>query len=145
MSSLNRPDDEGRREEERSVGGTIDALWRRRVFRQAGRIGVQEFESFFTLYRAGINLTIYMIYNMTIMTTVNIAEAKSRLADYLRRVEGGETVTIARRNQPIAELRPLKQPPRKHRPVGLCAGDLIVPDDFDEPLPTSMLDGFEGA
>ena len=84
-----------------------------------------------------------MIYNMTIMITVNIADAKSRLAEYLRRVEEGETVTIARRNQPIAELRPLKQPLRKRRPVGLCAGDFEVPNDFDEPLPASVLDGFE--
>ena len=65
------------------------------------------------------------------MVTVNIADAKSRLAEYLRRVEEGETVTIARRNQPIAELRPLKQLLRKRRPVGLCAGDFVVPDDFD--------------
>lgn len=84
-----------------------------------------------------------MIYNMTIMITVNIADAKSRLAEYLRRVEEGETVTIARRNQPIAELRPLKQPLRKRRPVGLCAGDFEVPNDFDEPLPAFVLDGFE--
>ena len=66
-------------------------------------------------------------------------------AEYLRRVEEGETVTIARRNRPIAELRPLKQPPRKQRPVALCAGDFVVPDDFDGPLPASVLDGFEGA
>ena len=89
-------------------------------------------------------MTIYMVYNVTIMVTVNIADAKSRLAEYLRRVEEGETVTIARRNQPIAELRPLKQPLRKHRPIGLCAGDFVVPDDFDEPLPASVLDGFKG-
>ncbi len=85
-----------------------------------------------------------MIYNMVIMITVNIADAKSRLAEYLRRVEQGETVTIARRNRPIAELRGLKQPLRKQRPAGLCAGDFVVPDDFDGPLPTSVLDRFEG-
>jgi len=89
-------------------------------------------------------VTIYMIYNMVIMITVNIADAKSRLAEYLQRVEQGETVTIARRNRPIAELRGLKQPLRAQRPVGLCAGDFVVPDDFDGPLPTSVLDGFEG-
>ena len=85
-----------------------------------------------------------MVYNMIIMITVNIADAKSRLAEYLRRVEAGETVTIARRNQPIAELRGLTQPLRTQRPVGLCAGDFVVPDDFDGPLPSSVLNGFEG-
>ncbi len=54
-------------------------------------------------------------------------------------------MTIARRNQPIAELRGLKQPLRKQRPASLCAGDVLVPDDFDGPLPRSVLDGFEGS
>ena len=88
-------------------------------------------------------MTIDMVYNMTIMTTVNIAEAKSRLAEYPRRVESGETVTIARRNKPIAELRALPQPLRKRRPVALCAGDFVVLDDFDESLPALVFDGFE--
>ncbi len=83
-----------------------------------------------------------MVYNMT-MIMVNISEAKSRLTEYLRRVEAGETVTIARRNEPIAELRPLERPLRKPRPVGLCAGEFVVPDDFDAPVPESVLKGFE--
>lgn len=30
------------------------------------------------------------------------------------------------------------------RPFGLCAGDFVVPDDFDDPLPEAMLKSFEG-
>lgn len=30
------------------------------------------------------------------------------------------------------------------RPFGLCAGDFVVPDNFDEPLPEDILDGFGG-
>lgn len=30
------------------------------------------------------------------------------------------------------------------RPFGLCAGDFVVPDDFDSPLPDEILDAFEG-
>jgi uncharacterized protein (DUF433 family) len=30
------------------------------------------------------------------------------------------------------------------RPSGLAAGDFVVPDDFDEPLPDDLLDAFEG-
>ena len=30
------------------------------------------------------------------------------------------------------------------RPVGLCAGEFIVPADFDDPLPPDILDAFEG-
>jgi len=29
------------------------------------------------------------------------------------------------------------------RPFGLCAGEFIVPDDFDAPLPETILQEFE--
>lgn len=35
------------------------------------------------------------------------------------------------------------QPP-KRRPSGLCAGEFVVPDDFVDPLPESILNTFEG-
>ncbi|MGK7939608.1 MAG: hypothetical protein AB4062_05550 [Crocosphaera sp.] len=31
----------------------------------------------------------------------------------------------------------------KMRPTGLCEGEFIVPDDFDDPLPEEILQGFE--
>jgi hypothetical protein len=31
------------------------------------------------------------------------------------------------------------------RPFGLCAGEFVVPDDFDAPLPAEVLELFEGA
>ena len=30
------------------------------------------------------------------------------------------------------------------RPFGLCAGEFVVPDDFDAPLPEEILRDFEG-
>ena len=39
-------------------------------------------------------------------STVGVHEAKTHLSDLLRRVEAGETVTITRRGEPVAELRP---------------------------------------
>ena len=35
------------------------------------------------------------------------------------------------------------QPP-KRRPSGLCAGVFVITDDFDDPLPQSILNTFEG-
>ena len=35
--------------------------------------------------------------------------------------------------------------PRKKRPFGLCAGEFVVPNDLDEPLPESIVDLFEKA
>jgi len=39
---------------------------------------------------------------------VNVHEAKSQLSRLLELVEGGETVTIARHGQPVAELVPAR-------------------------------------
>lgn len=37
------------------------------------------------------------------------------------------------------------EPPVKAlRPFGLCAGEFVVPDDFDAPLPDEILKAFEG-
>jgi hypothetical protein len=33
----------------------------------------------------------------------------------------------------------------KIRPSGLCEGEFVVPDDFDDPLPEEVLREFEGS
>ncbi len=71
------------------------------------------------------------------MLKVNIAEVKARLSEYLRRAEAGETIFIAKRNVPVAELRPLRRPVREPRPFGLCRDELRVSPDFDRPVPAS--------
>ncbi len=70
-----------------------------------------------------------------IMKEINVHEAKVGLSKYLRAVEKGETVRICRRNRPIAELHPVRQPRSRQRPVGLAKGRFTVPEDFFEPLP----------
>ena len=63
---------------------------------------------------------------------------------YLHRVlEGGETVVVFEKDQPVAEMRPLSKRAGK-RPIGLAKGDFVVPDDFDDPLPEDVLRLFEG-
>ncbi|MBI3924293.1 MAG: type II toxin-antitoxin system Phd/YefM family antitoxin [Armatimonadetes bacterium] len=78
------------------------------------------------------------------MNMVNIGEAKAHLSEVLRRVEKGETILLARRNRPIAELRPIQEPRSELRPWGLCQGEFVVPSDFNDPVPDDVLDAFEG-
>ena len=78
------------------------------------------------------------------MIRINIAEAKAHLSKYLDRVEKGESVTLCRRNVPIAEIRPLPRPQREQRPVGIDRG-MTVPASFFDPLPDDLLDAFEGS
>jgi prevent-host-death family protein len=75
---------------------------------------------------------------------INIHEAKAKLSQYLERVEQGETVTICRRNVPVAELRPvaLKRPNRP-RPLGLAPGSARMAADFDV-LPDELVAAFDG-
>ncbi len=84
-----------------------------------------------------------MVQYMT-MIKVNIAEAKAQFSKYLKKVEQGETVVLARRNRPFAEIRRIVVRRRGRRPIGLCSGDFVVPADFDAPLPEELLDAFEG-
>jgi antitoxin (DNA-binding transcriptional repressor) of toxin-antitoxin stability system len=46
--------------------------------------------------------------------------------------------------KPIAEIKPVSPIFQQIRPYGLCAGEFIVPDDFDSPLPEEILNSFEG-
>ncbi|MGH9333584.1 MAG: type II toxin-antitoxin system Phd/YefM family antitoxin [Vicinamibacteria bacterium] len=78
------------------------------------------------------------------MIKVNIAEAKAQFSKYLRKVEQGETVILARRNRPVAEIRRIAARRRGRRPMGLCAGAFVVPENFDAPLPEELLAAFEG-
>ena len=80
------------------------------------------------------------------MTKLNVHEAKTHLSEYLPRIEAGETIVLCRRNVPIAEIRPLPsvEPPRRPE-IGFAKGTFTVPDEFFEPLPTELLDAFEGS
>ena len=77
------------------------------------------------------------------MKIVNTHEAKTQLSRLLRRVAGGEEITIANRGVPVARLVPV--PANKaQRTLGIFRGEFSVPDDFDAPLPEELLDLFEG-
>jgi len=78
------------------------------------------------------------------MVQVSVDEMIQHLPTYLQRVEAGETLVIVKAGKPIAEVKPVDSPSKQLRPFGLCAGKFTVPDDFDEPLPESIIQGFEG-
>jgi len=73
---------------------------------------------------------------------VNIHEAKTQLSRLLAQVAKGEEIIIARAGKPIARLIPYSGP-ITNRTLGKDAGLFEVPDDFDQPLPDDVLDGFE--
>ena len=74
---------------------------------------------------------------------VNIHEAKTGLSKLVARAEAGEEIVIARAGTPVARLVALK-PRRARRRLGLLDGKFKIPDDFNRPLPESLLRAFEG-
>jgi prevent-host-death family protein len=73
--------------------------------------------------------------------TVNIHEAKTHLSRLLERVEAGEEIVIARNGKAVAKLVAVSR--ARRRPGGL-KGKIRIHDDFDAPLPRSILAPFRG-
>jgi prevent-host-death family protein len=67
------------------------------------------------------------------MKTVNIHEAKTHLAKLVAGASKGESFVIAKAGKPIAKVVAPNTPTgAKVRRLGFLAGQISVPDDFDE-------------
>jgi prevent-host-death family protein len=76
------------------------------------------------------------------MKTVTSTEAKAKLNALLAEVERtGVSVTITSHGRPVAVLTPAR--PRRRKFGQLPA--LLVPDNFDEPLPEAEIAAWEGS
>jgi prevent-host-death family protein len=77
------------------------------------------------------------------MAKVNIRELKAHLSAFIERVEAGETIVVAKRNEPVAELRPITR-----RVTGQILGNPVtgmhLTAAFFEPLPDDIIASFGG-
>jgi prevent-host-death family protein len=71
--------------------------------------------------------------------SVGVHDAKTNFSRLLERVLDGEEILITRRGEAVARLVPA----RPARRFGTDRGRLVVPEDFDDPLPDELLDAFE--
>ena len=81
---------------------------------------------------------------ITAKPAISVDEMKRDLPAFLHRLESGEPLVIVKAGKPLAEVKPLTSAHTKPRPYALCAGDFVVPDDFDAPLPKNIIAEFEG-
>ena len=75
------------------------------------------------------------------MLTANIHEVKTKFSYYINLVQKGKSIVIAKRNIPIAEIKPIE----KHLPqrlIGQSKEKFEVPKEFFNPLPKEILDTF---
>ena len=77
------------------------------------------------------------------MRQVNIHEAKTHLSRLVEDVAAGEEIVIAKAGKPIAKLVPLSYD-LEPRHLGSMRGKIWLADDFDQPLPPTVLAGFHG-
>jgi prevent-host-death family protein len=74
--------------------------------------------------------------------TVTSTEAKNTLNRLLADVEKtGASVTITNHGRAVAKIVPVSPIPRRFGQLP----NLVIPSDFDEPLPAAELDAWEGA
>ena len=74
--------------------------------------------------------------------TLNLYEAKTNLSALVDEAASGQEIIIAKAGKPLAKLVPFR-PVARRRP-GLGRGTVWMAEDFDAPLPDSVLDAFEG-
>ena len=74
--------------------------------------------------------------------TLNVHEAQIQLAQLLERVRQGEEIIIAEAGRPVARLVLIDRPTAPRVP-GSAKDQVVIADDFDAPLPESILGDFE--
>lgn len=84
-----------------------------------------------------------MLWNMGMRRVFSVIEAKAQFSKLLRRATAGEEITITKWGVPVARLVSAEWHKRK-RQLGFYEGTIMIPDDFDAPLPDEILDAFEG-
>jgi prevent-host-death family protein len=76
------------------------------------------------------------------MIVVPLAEAKNNLSKLVDDAAAGQIITIAKHGRALARLVPVGKICGQR--IGAMKGKLVLPQDFDAPLPDEMLDAFEG-
>lgn len=78
------------------------------------------------------------------MQVVSMHQAKSTLSQLVRRAATGETILLGAYGKVEAKLVSATTSDIPEKRIGLLAGKLTIPDDFDAPLPEELLNAFEG-
>lgn len=79
------------------------------------------------------------------MKTVNIHEAKTHLSKLVEQASNGESFIIAKAGKPMVKVTALGAPTGSQvRRVGFMAGQISVPDDFDQMGRDEIKDLFGG-
>lgn len=78
------------------------------------------------------------------MITLKIDDIQQNLSGFIKLIQEGNSLIITQADQPIAEIKPIltKISQKERRTIGLCEGEFVVPDDFNDPLPEEIINLF---
>ncbi len=76
------------------------------------------------------------------MRIINIYEAKTHLSKLINEALQGEEIVIAKSGHPLIRLIPFEESDAPKRKGGQLSGMMMVSDDFDDPLPESIMKQF---
>jgi len=79
------------------------------------------------------------------MIKVAIEDLEKKIPFILQHIEAGDSFLILKGQKPMGEFRPLNPLSHALRPYGLCAGNFIVPEDFNQALPEDIIREYEGS
>ena len=77
------------------------------------------------------------------MEVISMHQAKSSLSQLVHRAENGETIVIGAYGKAQAKIVPADFQRVMPKKIGVLAGKLNVPDDFDGELPEEVISEFE--
>ena len=78
------------------------------------------------------------------MQIYNIHEAKTHLSRLVEQAAKGEPFVIAKSGKPLVKVIPLNAPgPSQIKRFGFMAGQISVPDDFDQMAEAEIVKMFE--
>jgi len=74
---------------------------------------------------------------------INVADAKNKLPELIKAVEGGESVTICRRGVPVVDLVRTKEPTGSKPKLGTGRGKIVIIDpDWWKPMSDEEVEAF---
>ena len=69
------------------------------------------------------------------MQTVSLEDLEKEAPSLFSAISSHEEVSITAGGSEIARIVPAQDKSRSPRPFGLCKGQFVVPDDFNDPIP----------
>ena len=78
------------------------------------------------------------------MNVISMHQAKSNLSQLVKKAASGEEVYIGAYGKAEAKIVAIDVKTKPKKIIGLLKGEIVIPDDFDEPLSDALIAEFEG-